>query len=103
MNIKIYHNPTCSKSRKTLALLEKKTTDFKIIDFIKNTLSFDEIKEIVKKLAIKPIELIRQNEEIWKHNYQGKVMSDIEIIKAMERNPKLIEQPIVIQDKHCII
>ena len=66
MNIKIYHNPTCSKSRKTLTLLEKKTTDFKII------------------------ELIRQNEEIWKHNYQGKVMSDIEIIKAMERNPKLI-------------
>ena len=47
MNIKIYHNPTCSKSRKTLALLEK-TTDFKIIDYIKNPLSFNEIKEIAK-------------------------------------------------------
>ena len=48
MNIKIYHNPTCSKSRQTLALLEKEITDFKIIEYLKNPLSFDEIKGIVK-------------------------------------------------------
>ena len=58
MNIKIYHNPRCTKSRQTLALLEKKTTDFKIIEYLKNPLSFDEIKEIIEKLAIKPIDLI---------------------------------------------
>tara|TARA_B110000211_G_scaffold106669_1_gene123844 strand:+ start:1026 stop:1175 length:150 start_codon:yes stop_codon:yes gene_type:complete len=48
MNIKIYHNPRCSKSRQTLALLEKETSDFKIIEYLKKPLIFDEIKEIVE-------------------------------------------------------
>ncbi|CAI8253783.1 MAG: Arsenate reductase [Cryomorphaceae bacterium] len=103
MNTKIYHNPRCSKSRQTLSLLEKETTDFKIIEYLENPLSFDEIEEIVEKLAIKPIDLVRKNEQIWKDNYKGKEMTDIEIIKAMERNPKLIERPIVINEKHGII
>jgi len=103
MNIKIYHNPRCSKSRQTLAILEKETTDFKIIEYLKNPLSFDEIKKIVEKLAIKPIELVRKNEQIWKDNYKRKEMTDVEIIKAMEKNPKLIERPIVINEKHGII
>ena len=103
MNIKIYHNPRCSKSRQTLALLEKETNDFKIIEYLKNPLSFDEIKEIVERLAIKPIDLVRKNEQIWKDNYKGKEMTDIEIIKAMEKNPKLIERPIVIKDNQGVI
>ena len=103
MNIKIYHNPRCSKSRQTLALLEKETTDFKIIEYLKNPLRFDEIKEILDKLAIKPIDLVRKNEQIWKGNYKGKEMTDVEIIKAMERNPKLIERPVVINEKLGII
>jgi len=103
MNIKIYHNPRCSKSRQTLALLEKETTDFKIIEYLKKPLSFDEIKKIVAKLAIKPIDLVRKNEQIWKDNYKGKELTDVEIIKAMEKNPKLIERPIVINEKHGII
>ena len=103
MNTKIYHNPRCSKSRQTLSLLEKETTDFKIIEYLENPLSFDEIEEIVEKLAIKPIDLVRKNEQIWKDNYKGKEMTDVEIIKAMERNPKLIERPIVITEKYGII
>lgn len=103
MNIKIYHNPRCTKSRQTLALLKKETTDFKIIEYLKDPLSFDEIKEIIEKLAIKPIDLIRKNEEIWRDNYKGKEMTDLEIIKVMEGNPKLIERPIVINKKHGII
>ena len=103
MNTKIYHNPRCSKSRQTLSLLEKETTDFKIIEYLENPLSFDEIEEIVEKLAIKPIDLVRKNEQIWKDNYKGKEMTDVEIIKAIERNPKLIERPIVINEKHGII
>jgi arsenate reductase len=103
MNIKIYHNQRCTKSRQTLALLEKETTDFKIIEYLKNPLSFDEIKGIIEKLAIKPIDLVRKNEQIWKDNYKGKEMTDVEIIKVMEGNPKLIERPIVINEKNGII
>ena len=103
MNTKIYHNPRCSKSRQTLSLLEKETTEFKIIEYLENPLSFDEIEEIVEKLAIKPIDLVRKNEQIWKDNYKGKEMTDVEIIKVMEGNPKLIERPIVINEKNGII
>ena len=103
MNTKIYHNPRCTKSRQTLAILEKKTTDFKIIEYLKNPLSFDEINEIIEKLAIKPIDLIRKKEQIWKDNYKGKEMTDVEIIKVMEENPKLIERPIVINERQGII
>ena len=103
MNTKIYHNPRCTKSRQTLAILEKKTTDFKIIEYLKNPLSFDEINEIIEKLAIKPIDLIRKKEQIWKDNYKGKEMTDVEIIKVMEGNPKLIERPIVINERQGII
>ena len=63
---KIYHNPSCRKSREALAFLKKETTDFKIIDYLKNPLNFDEIEEVIKNLVIKPIDLIRKNEEIWK-------------------------------------
>ena len=103
MEIKIYHNRRCSKSRQTLALLEKETTDFKIIEYLNNPLSFDEIKDIVEKLVVKPIDLIRKNEKIWRDNYKGKEMTDVEIIKAMEINPKLIERPIVINERQGII
>ena len=103
MNIKIYHNPRCTKIRQTLAILKQERTDFKIIEYLKDPLSFDEIKEIIEKLAIKPIDLIRKNEEIWRDNYKGKEMTDLEIIKAMEGNPKLIERPIVINERKGII
>ena len=97
MNITIYHNPRYNKSRKTLDLLEKESSDFKTIEYLKNPLSFDEI------LSIKPIDLVRKNEQIWKDNYTGKEITNVEIITAMERNPKLIERPIVINEKYGII
>ena len=61
------------------------------------------MKEIVEKLAINPINLVRTNEQIWKDNYKGKEMSNIEIIKTMERYPELIERPIVIKENQGII
>ena len=54
-------------------------------------------------LKIKPIELIRKNEQIWKENYNGKELTDDEIIMAMMENPKLIERPIVVKNGKAII
>ena len=102
--MKIYHNPRCSKSRMTLALLISKTSEFEIIDYLKNPLKFEEIKLIIEKLNIKPIELVRINESIWKKNYiKNKQLTDEEIIIAMRDNPKLIERPIVTTNKKAII
>ena len=56
-----------------------------------------------KKLALKPIELVRQKEKIWIENFKGKIVSDDDIIQAMIENPILIERPIVINGDTAII
>ena len=71
--MKIYHNPRCSKSRKTLNLIKEKTSKFEIIEYTKKPLKFKEIQSLLKKLNMTPIELIRKSEKIWKNNYQNKL------------------------------
>ena len=56
----------------TLALLDSKTSEFEIIYYLKNPIKFEEIKLILEKLKIKPIELVRTNESIWKESYKSK-------------------------------
>jgi len=101
--MKIYHNPRCRKSREGLAILKEMNQDFEIVEYLKNPPSFEELKELIKKLNIKPIELVRKNEAIWKENYKGKELTDDEIITAMTENPKLIERPIVITEHKAIV
>ena len=94
--IKIYHNPRCGKSREGLQILENSGKDFEVVKYLENVPSFEELKVIIEKLRIKPIELIRQKEKIWIENFKGKEMSDDEIVKCMISNPILIERPIVL-------
>ncbi|WP_100615412.1 arsenate reductase (glutaredoxin) [Confluentibacter citreus] len=101
--IKIYHNNRCSKSRSGLEVLEKSGKPFEIIKYLEDVPTEKELKDIIKLLGIKPIDLVRQNESIWKENFKGKDLSDSEIIKAMIQNPKLIERPIVINGNKAVI
>lgn len=101
--IKIYHNPRCRKSREGLEILENSGKEFKIIKYLDTPPSAKELKEIIKKLNIPALNLIRKNETMWKENYKGKELSEEEIIKAMIENPKLIERPIVINDDKAVI
>jgi arsenate reductase (glutaredoxin) len=101
--MKIYHNPRCSKSRQGLSILKEAKVDFEIIEYLKSPPSKKEIIDIVSKLNIDPINLIRKNETVWKENYKGKDLSDEQIINAMVDHPKLIERPIVIHGNKAII
>ena len=101
--IKIYHNPRCRKSREGLQLLKESKQEFKIIEYLNETPSFDELKSIINLLGIPPLELIRKNESIWKKNYKGKELTNDEVIRAMTEHPKLIERPIVINKEKAII
>jgi len=101
--IKIYHNPRCSKSRQGLAIVENAKVDFEIIKYLITPLTASELKDIIKKLGIKPIELVRVKEVIWKENYKGKDLTDAEIIEAMAQNPKLIERPIVVNGNKAVL
>lgn len=101
--IQIYHNSRCGKSRECLAFLEDSGKEYEIIKYLEDVPSFEELKTIIKKLGIKPIELVRQKEKIWIENFKDKKMSDDEIIQTMISNPILIERPIVINGDKAII
>lgn len=101
--VTIYHNPRCSKSREGVCLLEEKGIQFETVKYLDETLTKSELLSIIKKLKIKPIELVRTNETIWKENYKDKTLSDEEVITAMLDNPILIERPIIINGDKAVI
>ena len=97
MAVTIYHNPRCSKSRQTLALLEKRGIEPKVIEYLATPPSETELKHLLKLLGIKPRELLRTKEEEYK---QAKLdrpdVTDADIIRAMVKHPRLMERPIVV-------
>jgi len=99
MTTKIYHNPRCSKSRQTLALLNENEMDVEIVEYLKTPPSRKELTGIIKMLGIKPRDLLRKGEKEYKEaGLNNMELSDKEIIDAMLEHPKLIERPIVIKD-----
>ncbi len=101
--ITIYHNSRCSKSRCGLDILEQSGKPFEVVKYLDDLLSKEDLTNIITLLKIKPIDLVRKNETIWKTNFKGKTLSDEAIIEAMVNNPKLIERPIVINKNKAII
>ena len=101
--IQVYHNPRCTKSRECLAFLEETGKEYEIVKYLENIPTYEELKGIIEKLNIKPIELVRRKEKIWTENFKDKILSDEEIIKAMISNPTLIERPIVINGNKAVI
>ncbi len=103
MRFLYYHNPRCRKSRETLEFLKEKGIEPELFFYLKTPPTFEELKEVVRKLGIKPYDLIRKNEKIFKENFKGKEFSDDEWIKIMTENPKLIERPIIIKEDKAVI
>lgn len=102
--MKIYHNPRCSKSRQTLELLQQNTKEkIEIVEYLNNVPTVKELTEIITLLKIKPEELVRKDEDVYKEKFKGKTLKDSEWIKAMVENPKLIERPIVVANNKAII
>lgn len=101
--IKIYHNNRCSKSREGLCFLKDKNLEIEVINYMQNPPSIEELKEIIQLLNIKPIELVRTKEVIWREQFKDKNLTDDEIVDAMSRFPQLIERPIVINNNKAVL
>ena len=98
MSVKILHNPRCSKSRQTLALLQEREVEPEIVDYLKNPPSAEALKEILAQLGLEPRKLMRRGEAVYKElNLKDPALSDDALITAMVENPILIERPIVIK------
>ena len=98
MPVTIYHNPRCSKSRETLALLEDQGITPKVVEYLKNPPNADTLKKIVKMLGLASArDLMRKKEPPYKAlQLDNPRLSESQLIMAMVKNPVLIERPIVV-------
>lgn len=101
--ITIYHNSRCGKSRDCLAFIQNSKHEYEVIKYLETPLRYDELQVIIKKLQIKPIELIRKKEVIWIEKFKNQKMSDKEIIQSMVDFPILMERPIAVNGEKAII
>lgn len=96
--VSIYHNPRCSKSRQTLALLQEQGIEPKIIEYLKDTPDVAELKELLSKLGfVSARELMRSKEDVFKELELKNENDEDKLLEAMAAHPKLIERPIVVK------
>ena len=100
---KLLHNPRCRKSREAMEFLKFKKLNFEILLYMEDGLETNQLKEIIDKLDVNPIDLVRKQEKIWKENYKSKKLSNNEIIDLLHKYSNLIKRPIFISNNKATI
>ena len=99
-----YHNPRCSKSREGLKIVENSNKNIDVKLYLSEKITFTELTQIIDKLKIKPIDLVRKKEGVVKkENLNFESMSDKVIIKTLVKHTILIERPILVSDTQAIV
>ena len=104
MDALMYHNPRCSKSRQTLALLDQRGIQPTIIDYLNQPPSVEQLQAVLKMLGMAPRDLMRTKEEAYKaQQLDDSALTNEQLLQAMIRTPVLIERPIVVIDGRAAI
>ena len=104
MTVTIYHNPRCSNSRTTLALLEARGLKPKIVEYLKTPPSAAELKAILRKLGLKPRDLLRTSEPLYSElGLKARGLDDDALVALMVKHPILIGRPIVVAGDRCAL
>ena len=100
LNVTIYHNPSCSTSRNTLAMIRQGGEEPVVIEYLKTPPSRERLRELVKAMGISARALLREKEAIYAElNLADPKWSDDELIGFMLKHPILIQRPIVVTEK----
>ncbi len=103
-DVTIYHNPRCSKSRQTLALLEERGIEPEIVKYLEETPSADQLKAVLAKLGISARDLLRKKEAEYKEaGLDDESLNDDQVIAKMVEFPRVIERPIVVKGEQARI
>lgn len=98
----IYHNPRCSKSRQTLQLIQEAQQPITVVEYLKEPLTKEQIKKVIRLLNCSPIDIMRTKEIEFKEQAL-KGANDETLINAMVNTPKLLERPIVVSENKAVI
>lgn len=102
--IKIYHNPRCSKSRQTLQLLQDNNITPEIILYLESPPTKNDLKNLLKKLGISARELLRTSEQAYKEaGLSDASLTGNQLLEAMIKEPKLIQRPIVVAGDNAVL
>ncbi len=104
MEITLYHNPRCSKSRHALELLQNNNVDVTIVEYLKTPPTHQQLDSLLRGLEMHPRELMRKNESLYKEQgLDDEALTRDQLINAMINNPILIERPILIAGNQITI
>ena len=96
MKARIYHNPRCSKSRATLALLEQRGLDIEIVEYLKTVPTAGEIRQLLDRLGLEAADILRQGEAAFQASGLDRNSPPEALIALMSQEPIVIERPIVV-------
>ena len=101
--ITIYHNPMWSKSRKSVEILNNKKIEFQIIEYLKDGLTANQLKNILKKLDSSIYDIIRKKDKLYKELELEKIRKIDKLLEILSKNIKLLERPIIIKGDRAVI
>ena len=101
--LRIYHNPRCSKSRSACALIAENGLAAEVVEYLLTPPSREDLRALLKKLGMKPAELVRQGEAEFKEHYAGRTLTDEEWLDALVAHPILIERPIAVCGDKAVV
>ncbi|HXC16257.1 MAG TPA: arsenate reductase (glutaredoxin) [Holophagaceae bacterium] len=101
--VRIYHNARCSKSRGACELIAEAGIQAEIINYLEAPPSRAELVDLLRKLGMKPSELLRRGEPVFAERYAGRDLSEEDCIEAMLAHPILMERPIVVRGSRAVV
>lgn len=103
-DVRIYHNPRCSKSRQALELLEKQGIEPEVILYLETPPDNATLSDLLTKLNMSARELMRKGEDVYTElQLDDSDLSEAQLVQAMVDYPKLIERPIVVKGDTVIV
>ena len=101
--VTVYHNPRCTTSREVLEILKKRGEEIKIVKYLVDPPTYEEMKEILRKLNLRPMYLLRKEEDLYKKNFKGKYFTDDQWTRILIDNPILIQRPVVVRGNMAVV
>ena len=103
LTVTIYHNPRCSKSRKTLELLREKGIEPNIVEYLKTPPDKAALRKMTKMLGLSAEQIVRKGEDTYKQHFAGKALDEDRWLDALAKHPILIERPIVVKGTRAVL